>query len=144
MHISIEYALKMGAEGMFCSSKFQVKLLLPPSLPPCLPACLPVCLPACLSACLPVCLPASLPACLSASPKFYLPHLIFYVPHLIFYVPHLIFYIYPQYSTYPSKKGKFNCTVLHAWLQGQCRSGVHCFTGTGKIHVEYWRGYVEY
>ena len=25
MHISLEYALKMGAEGTFCSSKLQVK-----------------------------------------------------------------------------------------------------------------------
>ena len=40
------------------------------------------------------------------------------------------------------KEQGFNSSIHHARGQGQCQLGVHSITG--KIYVEYWRGYIEY
>ena len=83
-----------------------------------MPACLP-CLQACLPACLSACLPASLPACLlSASAKFYIPHLIFYVPHLILYPPHQICYLPHMILSPPPFKKNLLCTTPDSQKDG--------------------------
>ena len=97
----------------------------------------------CNHACLPVCLPACLPACLPnilGTPCT--PHNILCTSSNILCTTSSILHTLPLASRTSQRRTAQLHNFHHARGQGPFQSGIHCITG--KIYIEYWRGYMEY
>ena len=88
---------------------------------------------------------------LSAFPHEHIIKIIFYVDIAFFYrkanIQHrwsniLQTRIWQGHAKTSQERRGISSTIYQPLGQGPCRSGVHGITG--KVYVEYWRGYIEY